>query len=212
MARRKSVDTLDKKRRRLPFTAKIKREDPFCSADQREIQAMCRRIAGAAEHCSSAGWREESGYLLFHFTTWAKARALQHWIDRSGIARRPMPKLGPTPEEVADRKRQALAWGFATGAVREIVQAYRRARRAGDEHLTAFNAACAVARALGRANDDVRDTVEGLLDWAKENHREWFWRFESPAAPVARTMRPAGSDARPASDPGPWPPRHSPTF
>ena len=50
MARRKGEDTLDRKRRRMPFTAKIKREDPFCSADQREIYAMCRRIAGAAEH------------------------------------------------------------------------------------------------------------------------------------------------------------------
>jgi len=37
-----------------------------------------------------AGWREEAGYLLFHFSTW-KARAMQHWIDRSGIANRPMP-------------------------------------------------------------------------------------------------------------------------
>ena len=60
MARRKNADTLDRKRRRMPFTAKIKRGDPFRSADQREIYAMCRRIAGAAEHCSSAGWREES--------------------------------------------------------------------------------------------------------------------------------------------------------
>jgi hypothetical protein len=47
-----------------------------------------------------------------------------------GIAHRPMPKLGPTPEEEAERKRQALAWGLATGAVRDIVQAYRRARLA----------------------------------------------------------------------------------
>ena len=135
----------------MPFMAKmkIKRGDPFCSADQREIYAMCRRIAGAAEYCSSAGWREESGYLLYHFTTWAKARAMQHWIDRSGIAHRPMPKLGPTPEEEAERKRQALAWGLATGAVRDIVQAYRRARHAGVEGLTSFNAACAVGLALG---------------------------------------------------------------
>jgi hypothetical protein len=34
-----------------------------------------------------------------------------------------MPKLGPPPEEAAERKRQALAWGLATGAVREVVQA-----------------------------------------------------------------------------------------
>jgi hypothetical protein len=29
--------------------------------------------------------------MLFYFSTWAKARAMQHWIDRSGIAHRPMP-------------------------------------------------------------------------------------------------------------------------
>jgi hypothetical protein len=60
-----------------------------------------------------------------------------------------MPKLGPTPEEEAQRKRQALAWGLATGAVRDIVQAYLRARDAGNEGLTFFNAACAVCLALG---------------------------------------------------------------
>jgi hypothetical protein len=38
-----------------------------------------------------AGWREEAGFLLYHFPTWAKARAMHHWIDRSGIASRPMP-------------------------------------------------------------------------------------------------------------------------
>ena len=99
----------------MPFTAKIKREEPFSSADQREIYAMCRRIAGAAEHCLSAGWREESGYLLYHFTTWAKARAMQHWIDRSGIAHRPMPKLGPTPEEDARKEATSAHVGVGDG-------------------------------------------------------------------------------------------------
>ena len=172
---------------------------------------MCRRIAGAAEHCSSAGWREESGYRLYHFTTWAKARAMQHWIDRSGIAHRPMPKLGATPQEAADRKRQALAWGLATGAAREIVQAYRRARRAGEEDLTAFNAACAVALALGRPNDEVQHTVEVLLAWARQNHREWFWRFAPPPAPAPKPRPPARGAERPAADAAP-PPRHSPIF
>ncbi len=186
----------------MPFTAKIKREDPFCSADQREIYAMCRRIAGAAE----------SGYRLYHFTTWAKARAMQHWIDRSGIAHRPMPKLGPTPEEVAERKRQALAWGLATGAARDIVQAYRRARHAGGEDLTSFNAAYAVGLALGRPNDEVQHTVEVLLEWARENHREWFYRFEPPAAPAPETIHPVPAESRPDLDAEPLPPRHSPIF
>src|SRR4029077_21227567 len=126
--------------------------------------------------------------------------AMQHWIDRSGIAQRPMPRLGATPEEEAERKRQALAWGWATGAVREVVQAYRRARHAGGEDLTAFNAACTVGLALGRANDEVQHTVEVLLEWARENHREWFFRFEPPAAPVPEAIPPARGEARPALD------------
>jgi hypothetical protein len=89
--RRKGEDTFAMKRRRMPYVAKIKREDPFRVADRREIDAMVRRIAAAGEHFSMAGWREEAGFLMFHFPTWAKARAMQHWIDRSGIAGRPMP-------------------------------------------------------------------------------------------------------------------------
>jgi hypothetical protein len=93
MGRRKGEDTYAAKRRRMPFLAKIRREDPFRPEDEREIDAACRRIAAAGEFMSLAGWREESGFRLFHFTTWAKARAMQHWIDRSGIAGRPMPRL-----------------------------------------------------------------------------------------------------------------------
>jgi hypothetical protein len=89
--RRQGEDTFAMKRRRMPFDAKIKRDDPFRVADRREINDMVRRIAAAGEHFSIAGWREKAGYLLFHFPTWAKTRAMQHWIDRSGIAGRPMP-------------------------------------------------------------------------------------------------------------------------
>ena len=75
----------------MPYVAKIKRDDPFRVADRREIEAMVKRIAASGETFSVAGWREEYGNRLFHFSTWAKARAMQHWIDRSGIAHRPMP-------------------------------------------------------------------------------------------------------------------------
>src|SRR5882672_12865362 len=109
MGRRKGEDTIAAKRRRMPYIAKIRREDPFRPEDAREVEAACRRIAASSEFTVLAGWREGSGYRVYHFTTWAKARAMQHWIDRSGIANRPMPKLGATPEEEAERKRQALA-------------------------------------------------------------------------------------------------------
>jgi hypothetical protein len=71
---------------------------------QNEPHAQCKRIAASAKHFAAAGWFEDSGYRLFYFTTWAKARALQHWIDRSGITHRPMPKLGPWAAEIKEEK------------------------------------------------------------------------------------------------------------
>jgi hypothetical protein len=165
------------KRKQLPYVAKIKRDDPFRPQDEREIEQACRRIAAASDYLGLAGWREESGYRLFHFATWAKARAMQHWIDRSGIAHRPLPKLGLTDAEKAERDGDALAWGLETGAVREIVQSYRRARHRGDSELTSFNAAAATARALGRPGGECENTVRVLIAWAIEHHRRWFYAF-----------------------------------
>jgi hypothetical protein len=162
----------------MPFVAKLRREDPFASSDEREIRAACRRIAAAGEHMSMAGWREDAGFRVFFFTTWAKARAMQRWIDRSGIAQRPMHKLGLSAEEIAEREREALTWGLETAAIREIVQAYRRARNRGDGELTAFNAASDVAKALGRPLGEVEVTARVLIDWAIEHHRDWFYEFE----------------------------------
>ena len=154
------------KRRRLPYVTKIKRGDPFRPEDEREIEAMCKRIDAAGEVLALAGWREDASYRVFHFATWAKARAMQHWIDRSGIAHRPMPKLGETPQEREERRREGLAWGLETGAVHYVVQTYRQARERGESELTAFNAAADAALALGRPLDKVNDTARVLLDWA----------------------------------------------
>jgi hypothetical protein len=209
MGRRKGEDSIAAKKRRMPFVAKMRREDPFCREDEREIQAMCRRIAAASEFMSLAGWREDAGFRVFHFTTWAKARAMQHWIDRSRIAHRPMPKMGLTAEERAERERAALAWGLGTGAVRDVVQAYRRARWNGDGEITAFNAACEAALTLGRPTGEVQGTVKVLLDWARERYRDWFDRCEPAAASPPKNKQPAegdGSatgDARPSPRPNP---------
>ena len=46
--RRKGEDTFAMKRRRMPYVAKIKRDDPFRSADSLEIEAMVRRVAAAS--------------------------------------------------------------------------------------------------------------------------------------------------------------------
>jgi hypothetical protein len=55
MARRKGEDTSGAKRRRMPWVAKIKREDPFRPEDSNELHAQCKRIGTAAEHFSAAG-------------------------------------------------------------------------------------------------------------------------------------------------------------
>ena len=162
------------KRKKLPYVAKIKRDDPFRPQDEREIEQACRRIAAAGDCLAMAGWREEAGYRLYHFATWAKARAMQHWIDRSGVAQRPMPKLGLTAEEKAERDREALAWGLETGAAREILQSYRHARHQGDSELTSFNAAAAAAVRLGRPRGECEDTVRVLIAWARKHHRAWL--------------------------------------
>jgi hypothetical protein len=51
----RSEDTFQVKRRRMPYAAKIKRDDPFRSADKREIEAMVKRIAAAGETFAIAG-------------------------------------------------------------------------------------------------------------------------------------------------------------
>jgi hypothetical protein len=177
MVRRRG-NPIEARRRQLPYVAKIKRDDPFRPEDEREIEAACRRIAGAADHLILAGWREDAGYRVFHFSTWAKARAMQHWIDRTGIAHRPMPKLGLSKAERAEIEREALAWSINTGAVASIVGAFVDRRMRGDEELTAFNAACEVAKTLGRVNGLVQDTVRLLLEWARQHRAEWFASIE----------------------------------
>jgi hypothetical protein len=65
--------------------------------------------------------------------------------------------------------------------------------------------------ALGRPNGEVQDTVKALLDWARENHRRWFYRYEPPTPSVAKKSQPVGVSNEDIKDEGP-PPRHSPMF
>lgn len=190
MGSRKGEDTPDRKRRRMPYMAKIKREAPFSAADSREIYRACRRVAAAAEHCSFAGWGKDAGFLVYHFTTWAKARAMQHWIDRSGIADRPIPRMGPTNEEKAEAERKLMEWALGSGAAREIVQAYRRYTFAGGGHAGALCDAYNIAKELGCQRDGLNDAVEYIIEWAQRNHGEWFYRCKPPEETPAEVAKP----------------------
>jgi hypothetical protein len=45
MGKRRGEDSIASRKRRMPYVAKIKRDDPFRPEDEREIEAMCKRIA-----------------------------------------------------------------------------------------------------------------------------------------------------------------------
>jgi hypothetical protein len=212
--KRKSEDTADRKRRRMPFVAKIRRDDPFMPEDAQEIHRMCRRIAAASEHCSFAGWREDAGFRLYYFTTWAKARAMQHWIDRSGIANRPMPRLGESQEEKAARENEVMAWALGSGAARDIVQAYRRRIFAGDGHISALCEAYKIAAELGCRRDGLNDAVEHIIEWAQTAHAEWFHRCQPPDETPAKTVATIAAAVAPAAveAPEPDPPRWRTAF
>ena len=93
MARRKANPFADKLKR-LPHRATIKRSDPYRRNDDAEIDAVCRRIAAGADYISYAGRGGAlNGCRVFGFDTAEKARAMQTWIDTSGIASRPIPQL-----------------------------------------------------------------------------------------------------------------------
>ena len=75
----------------LPFFARMKREEPFGSADDAEWKAAADRIAGPTGWYAMAGFRKHDGYKLIRFATPAEAEDMQKWIAESGIETRPAP-------------------------------------------------------------------------------------------------------------------------
>jgi hypothetical protein len=82
--------------KRLPHRAYIGRQGPWRRTDCEEIAVAAAQIACGAEHLLWAGARGiESGRTVIGFDTPEKARAMQAWIDASGIADRPPPEPPP---------------------------------------------------------------------------------------------------------------------
>lgn len=78
--------------KRLPHKALMRREDPLRSSDHDEAEAVMLSIAAGAEYLVYAGTRGNELYCrVFCFDTAEKARAMQAWIDASGIEHRPAP-------------------------------------------------------------------------------------------------------------------------
>ncbi len=97
MARR-STNSHAEKVKRLPFVAKLRREPPFSSADERELKEAANNIAGPTGWYSMAGFRGDKCARLYRFATMSGADDMQRWIDASGIEDRPPPKAWDGPK------------------------------------------------------------------------------------------------------------------
>lgn len=211
MARR-STNSHNTMLKALPFFARLRREEPFRSADDREWNEAAERIAGPTGWYSSAGWREHAGCKLIHFATPAEADAMQSWIAESGIEARPPPeKPSKAVGEAADRA--LIEWAISSGAGRAIVQAYRRAIYAGGGSISGLCAAYKVAEEVGCPKDGLNPKVERIIDWANTTYPEWFARCRPPEEPkpTARSTAAVVSPQRSAPE-DPQPPRWRPTF
>jgi len=86
-------------RNRLPHKALMRRDDPLRPSDEDEVKAMQLSIASGSEYLSYAGNHGDELYCrVFCFDSEEKARAMQAWIDASGIAKRPAPSPVSQPQ------------------------------------------------------------------------------------------------------------------
>lgn len=98
MARR-SWNSHDLKVRAFPCVARLRREDPFRSADDAEWKAEADRLAGGTDRWySRAGWKQDNGFKLIGFATQAEADEMQRWIAKSGIETRQAPARYDGPQ------------------------------------------------------------------------------------------------------------------
>lgn len=87
------------KQRRLRHKALMRRDDPLLPSDANELDAVIRSVASGSEYLSYAGTQGDELYCrVFCFDTAEKARAMQAWIEASGIARRPVPEPANIPQ------------------------------------------------------------------------------------------------------------------
>ncbi|MGQ0582772.1 MAG: hypothetical protein ACT4O6_12605 [Reyranella sp.] len=97
MARR-STNSHQLKIKALPFVARLRREPPFSSADERELKSAANDIAGPNGWYSMAAFRPDAGGRVYRFATPGQANDMQRWINESGIEDRPPPMAWDGPQ------------------------------------------------------------------------------------------------------------------
>lgn len=144
-----------------------------------EYSDMNVRLSGLGDYRRG----DFNGICSFHFACGDSAAAFRDYAFERRLDRlRANSTHGATREEVAleweriDAEREEiLAWGRATGMLREVVQHYRFERSTGAWSYTAHLAA---ARHIEKTHPTVADPVNHagvLIVWAEKEHRAWFW-------------------------------------
>jgi len=169
MSRRRGGDTPAKKRRRLPFVVVLEREEPFCEADRCEIDAACLRITNGAEYYHGMSCFDLKYWHVFHFSSQQQADAFKRIAWDGKYAQRKVPRRGPTQEEREAFRQAVMLWGFRTGAIRRVLQAWRNTRGSLLQQHTAAQSMVAGYR----VPEGPLDIVNVFLEWANEHH--WYW-------------------------------------
>jgi len=83
----------------------MRRDEPLRRSDDDEVVAVMLSVAAGAEYLAYAGSRGDELYCrVFCFDAAEKARAMQAWIDASGIESRPTPAPSNHPQRKVGRR------------------------------------------------------------------------------------------------------------
>lgn len=160
----------------MPHAAVIDRSDPFLAADQQELDEQCFRITNGREFFVTTRWQNDRDVYVVHFAEAHQAKALEEWVKRTRFYARPKPRYGPSEEERAAFEQEALAWGTRTGALRAVVQAYRRRHHASANMMQCQTAAEQMLRRyLLPEGHGYYNVATVLVSWAMRKHTAWFF-------------------------------------
>lgn len=88
----RSVNSFAEKQKRLPHRATYHREDVLRPSDSQRLEAVIAEIAGDSETMTHAGTHKDGWNAhVIRFDCPEKAKAMQAWLDGSGIATWPAP-------------------------------------------------------------------------------------------------------------------------
>lgn len=199
MVVRRSTNSYAALRKRLTHETVVGRSEPFRHEDAARVEAALARITNGQEHMRTWRWDGRNDVMVYHFSEASHAEAFKMWAWREKISALPAAQYGPTSEERSAFEEVAIRWGVRTGALRRVVQAYRRTMHEGGSMLRCRTAAQTAYRAeLPPAHADRFDVSEIFVSWAMRRYPDWFHGWRPPAYDGSDDFAP--QDAYPHSD------------